>query len=170
DAFQQADESTTRRFGGTGLGLSISKQLVTMMGGELTVRTALGRGSTFEFEVALPPAKVPSKPSEQPSTSLQERLRARAPRVLIAEDTEVNRLLLRRWLEWFGCQVACVEDGAQALAALTQAHGFELVFMDWHMPALDGLEATARVRQWEAEHGRTPTRIIGFTASAFADE
>jgi signal transduction histidine kinase/CheY-like chemotaxis protein len=171
DAFQQADESTTRRFGGTGLGLSISKQLVAMMGGALTLRTAVGCGSTFEFELALPrAASVAAQPVAQPSSSLQERVRARSPSVLIAEDTEVNRVLLQRWLEWFGCKVSCVEDGAQALAVLTQQHGFDLVFMDWHMPALDGLEATARVRQWEAEHGQRPTRIIGFTASAFSDE
>jgi len=171
DAFQQADESTTRRFGGTGLGLSISRQLVAMMGGELRVRSAVGRGSTFDFEIALPRgARLSAQASVQPSSALQERLRARSPAVLIAEDTDVNRLLLRRWLEWFGCRVTCVEDGAQALAALTQPHGFELVFMDWHMPALDGLEATARVRLWEAEHGQRPTPIVGFTASAFSDE
>ena len=171
EAFQQADESTTRRFGGTGLGLSISKQLVAMMGGELTVRTAPGRGSAFAFELALPRALVRSvRPAVPTSSSIQERLRACSPSVLIAEDTEVNRILMQRWLEWLGCRVACVEDGAQAVAALTQAHAFDLVFMDWHMPALDGLEATGRIRQWEAEHGLPRTRIVGFTASAFAEE
>ncbi len=171
EAFQQADESTTRRFGGTGLGLSISKQLVAMMGGELTVQTAEGRGSTFGFELELPMAATqPVQQAAAQSSSLQERLRALSPSVLIAEDTEVNRVLLQRWLEWLGCRVAYVQDGAQAVTALTQSHAYDLVFMDWHMPVLDGLEATAHIRRWETEHGARRTRIVAFTASAFLEE
>ncbi|MFI5306919.1 MAG: ATP-binding protein [Polyangiales bacterium] len=171
DAFQQADESTTRKFGGTGLGLSISKKLVALMGGDLTVSTAPDRGSAFEFEArfALGAAARATEPTKGESHSAA-RLRALNPHVLVTEDTEVNRILLQRWLDRLGCRVSCAENGEQAVTALTRAHEFDLVFMDWHMPVLDGLAATEQIRKWEAEHGRPRARIIGFTASAFADE
>ncbi len=171
NAFEQADESTTRRFGGTGLGLSISKKLVAMMDGELTVRSALGRGSAFEFALSFPLAAAAPEPERtQPESASAARLRALTPNVLVCEDTEVNRFLLQRWLERLGCRVSAVDNGAQAVDALTRDHSFELVFMDWHMPLLDGLEATAQIRRWEAANGKPRTRIIGFTASAFAEE
>jgi signal transduction histidine kinase/CheY-like chemotaxis protein/HPt (histidine-containing phosphotransfer) domain-containing protein len=171
EPFKQADESTTRKFGGTGLGLSISRHLVEMMGGVLTVLTAPERGSVFTFELVMPLGSLPRKEASVQGVSQQaERLRAAAPDVLIAEDTEVNRILLQKWLERLGCRVTSVGDGAQALAALTRDHPFAVVFMDWHMPMLDGLKATERIRQWEMDNARPRTPIIGFTASAFVDE
>ena len=171
EAFKQADDSTTRKFGGTGLGLSISKRLVQLMGGELTVQTALGRGSKFEFELLL--LRVPL-PTADPlaytnAASLSAKLQD-VVRVLIAEDTEVNRMLLQKWLERLGFRVTCVSNGEEAVAALATTHDYALAFMDWHMPVLDGLSATESIRSWEKEHGRTRTPIIGFTASAFTDE
>ena len=169
--FEQADESTTRRFGGTGLGLSIATRLVALMGGALTVRTAQHQGSTFEFTVELGFAAVPRQAEVQkPAVYAAERLRARAPHVLVAEDNAVNRILLERVLVQLGCRVELVPNGAQAVAQLTQAHTFDIVFMDWHMPELDGLNATANIRAWERAQRRPPIRIIGFTASAFDDE
>jgi len=171
DAFEQADESTTRKFGGTGLGLTISKKLVALMGGDLVLQTAPGRGSEFSFEIGMPLGTIkPKVQSLRPESENAARLRARNPHVLVAEDTDVNRMLLQRWLERLGCRVSSVENGAQAVTLLTRAHDFDIVFMDWHMPELDGLQATRRIREWEAAQARPRTRIIGFTASAFAEE
>ena len=142
-----------------------------MMGGAFTVRTELGRGSNFAFEVCLPLGDLRTKLGTMRVESRRaEQLRALRPKVLIAEDTEVNRVLLQKWLERLGCEVMTVGDGAQALAELTRHHTFAAVFMDWHMPVIDGLKATEQVRQWERDQGRPRTPIIGFTASAFVDE
>jgi two-component system sensor histidine kinase/response regulator len=172
EAFKQADDSTTRKFGGTGLGLSISKRLVQLMGGELTLQSAPGSGSTFEFEIVLEraplPAAEPTAYSDE--TALAAKLHQVTPHVLIAEDTEVNRMLLYRWLERLGFRVSCVANGEEAVAALATVHDFAVVFMDWHMPVLDGLAATERIREWERANGQPRTPIIGFTASAFTDE
>jgi signal transduction histidine kinase/CheY-like chemotaxis protein len=169
--FKQADESTTRKFGGTGLGLSISKRLVEMMGGDLALRTAPAAGSVFTFELVMQLGQSLRKPQGVPDEGSQlEQLRAAAPAVLIAEDTDVNRILLQKWLERLGCRVTSVCDGAQALNALSCEHPYAVVFMDWHMPKLDGLKATERIRQWEIDNARKRTPIIGFTASAFIDE
>ena len=169
--FKQADESTTRKFGGTGLGLSISKRLVEMMGGDLTLQTVPDQGSVFTFELVMQLGQSLRRPSRaQDDGEEAERLRAAMPAVLIAEDTEVNRILLQKWLERLGCRVNSVGDGAQALTELTREHPYAVVFMDWHMPALDGIKATERIRAWELEHGKKRTPIIGFTASAFVDE
>ncbi len=174
-AFQQADESTTRLYGGTGLGLSISKALVALMSGDLSVRTELGRGSCFEFRIELPIVARVAPASTHAPPIMSERLQqasnaAALPRVLIAEDTEVNRVLLQKMLERYGCEVTTVSDGAEAQRLLTREHAFDLVFMDWHMPKMDGLDATVRVRAWEVEQSQRHTPIIGFTASAFASE
>jgi signal transduction histidine kinase/DNA-binding response OmpR family regulator len=171
DPFEQADDSTTRRFGGTGLGLSISRRLVAMMGGELTLHTAPGCGSRFEFELEFPHGMLaPDKAEGIDRVRNATRLRALAPRVLAAEDTEVNRALLQRMLEGLGCHVTGVENGERALALLAGDHRFDLVLMDWHMPVMDGLQAASAVREWERIHGRERVPIVGFTASAFVDE
>ncbi|HKU38519.1 MAG TPA: ATP-binding protein [Polyangiales bacterium] len=171
EPFKQADDSTTRKFGGTGLGLSISRRLVQIMGGELGVQTAPGRGSTFSFELVLERVPLPAaEPETHTDTSLALQVRKAAPHVLIAEDTDVNRVLLQKWLERLGCQVTCVVNGNEAVAALTTEHAFAAAFMDWHMPELDGLTATERIRSWEHDNARDRTPIIGFTASAFTEE
>jgi signal transduction histidine kinase/DNA-binding response OmpR family regulator len=171
EPFKQADESTTRKFGGTGLGLSISKRLVQLMGGELALQTTLGSGSIFAFELALARAPLPAaQPALAADSGLVTKLRAAAPRALIAEDTEVNRMLLQKWLERLGCQVSCVANGNEAVTALTRQHDYTVAFMDWHMPELDGLRATELIRQWELAQNRPRIPVIGFTASAFTDE
>jgi signal transduction histidine kinase/CheY-like chemotaxis protein/HPt (histidine-containing phosphotransfer) domain-containing protein len=171
-AFQQADDSTTRRFGGTGLGLSIAQQLVEMMGGRIEVQSTAGAGSRFGFTLQLPLcADAAQAASSTVDLEAAAALRALAPRVLVAEDTTVNRILVQKMLELSGCRVTTAEDGAQAVEHLCKLHDFDIVLMDWHMPELDGLEATRRVRQWEREHAPSRhTPIIAFTASAFSEE
>jgi signal transduction histidine kinase len=171
EAFQQADASTTRNYGGTGLGLTISRKLVEMMGGELVLTSVPGQGSTFAFELDLLLASESLRPvSGRVRASHGARLRELAPHVLVVEDIEVNRMLLQDVLQSLGCRVTSVEHGQSALNALEPAHDFDVIVMDWHMPVLDGVEATLRARSWERAQRRKRVPIIGFTASAFADD
>ena len=158
-AFTQADASTTRRFGGTGLGLSISSQLVRMMGGSLQVASKPGSGSTFSFtlemEAVAAPAPVVPQKFEAPIQPLK---------ILVAEDNEVNRVLMQRVLARAGHEVVPVVNGKLAVESL-KAEYFDVVFMDIHMPEMDGLEATQAIRTREAlEGGHVP--IVALTALA----
>jgi signal transduction histidine kinase/DNA-binding NarL/FixJ family response regulator len=171
--FQQADDSTTREFGGTGLGLSIARQLVEMMGGAIDVESELGRGSRFGFTLALPRGDASQLGAASRATDADAlaQLRALGPHVLVAEDTEINRELAERMLRSVGCRVTSVGDGSEAVAQLCRTHDFALALLDWHMPVLDGVEATRCVRAWERDNaGARRIPIVAFTASAFADE
>ena len=169
--FHQADDSTTRRFGGTGLGLSIAKQLVEMMGSQIEVESEPGKGSRFGFLLALPRgSELPSPRDSRTGVDAVAELRALSPHVLVAEDTPLNRELIERMLSSVGCRVTSVENGSDAVTKLCTEHDFALALLDWHMPELDGLEATRQVRAYELEHARPRLPILAFTASAFADE
>ncbi len=158
EAFTQADASTTRRFGGTGLGLSISSQLVRMMGGQLTVHSAPGQGSLFAFTLPLPVTEsTPVLPAAPPPVS------SKALRILVAEDNEVNRVLIEKILGKAGHQVSSVINGKLAIEAL-QSQSFDVILMDVHMPELDGLEATRLIRAKELPGTHIP--IIALTALA----
>ena len=172
--FQQADASTTRRYGGTGLGLSIAHQLVELMGGSLSVESALGKGSTFKVrwpvecvEVAAPGKTLglPLQPVAGPSPlNLQ---------VLVAEDNLINQILIEHLLQGMGCKVTLVDDGLQALNALTGVPegAFDLVFMDCQMPEIDGFEATRRFRRHEQQlAGKQRLPIIAMTALAMPED
>ncbi|MFZ4625697.1 MAG: response regulator, partial [Rhodoferax sp.] len=146
DGFSQAEASTSRRFGGTGLGLSISKRLVALMGGQLTLQSALGEGSTFSFTLALPScAQVPADP-DLPLERAIEPLQ-----VLVVDDNAIARDLLVTMARSWGWQADTAADGAQAVAAV-QARDqagrvpFDAIFMDWEMPGMDGWEAIRQLR------------------------
>jgi CheY-like chemotaxis protein len=153
EPFQQADGSTTRRYGGTGLGLSICSNLVALMGGQFEVESEEGRGSVFSFTIAFGPGSaVPHRPSEPQRSIEPPSTQPRSLSILLAEDYAVNRRLALRLLQKQGHQVTCARDGAEALTLLDQGR-FDLVLMDVEMPNLNGLEASAAIRQREKTGG-----------------
>ena len=189
EAFAQGDSSITRRFGGSGLGLTICKRLVELMQGEIGVASAPGLGSEFWFTARLPvaqpsppaatplaapvpalgrlPAPPPAELSEQEIVDAGMPLRGR--RVLLAEDNELNQIVALEFLRLLEMEVTVAADGAQAVAAMQQvpAGHFSVVLMDLHMPVMDGLEATRRIRQLPSCTG---VPVIGMTAAAMADD
>jgi len=169
EPFTQADGSTTRKYGGTGLGLSISTGLVELMGGRIWVESEVGQGSAFHFTLPLelaPPAQS-SEPGPSPS-STQERCKQdgakRKLRILVAEDNSVNQRLAARLLEREGHSVTIAGSGQEALE-LSERERFDLILMDVQMPDLDGLQATARIRERERGSGRR-VPIVAMTAQA----
>ncbi len=164
-AFAQAEATTARRFGGTGLGLSISKHLVTAMGGDIAVVSEPGKGSTFTFKVKLQKAlrDVPKAGAEEKA---QSAMTTRPLRVLLAEDTETSRYLVKSMLERAGHMVEAVENGEQAINAARQAP-FDIMLIDMHMPIIDGPEAMTIIRATVKQAKATP--IIALTADMIAE-
>ncbi len=165
DPFEQADVSTSRRYGGTGLGLTISRQLVELMGGRLVVSSEEGVGTQVALELRLPRHRARSA-TEASTTPV--RVATRALRVLVAEDNVVNQLVVRRMLERAGHVVTTVEDGVAAVAAVA-AGDYDVVLMDVDMPMLDGIEATRAIRDRERADAARRLPIIALTAHALPE-
>ena len=167
-AFQQADNSTSRRHGGTGLGLTISRQLVELMGGQLRAESEPGRGSRFSFQAHFSRPESLSIPAQTEALP-QGRLRTATPRrILLAEDNAVNQRVAVALLEAWGHSVHVASNGEEALESLRAAE-FDLVLMDVQMPVLDGLEATRRLRAEEAATGRRMP-VVALTANAMTGD
>jgi signal transduction histidine kinase/CheY-like chemotaxis protein len=159
-AFTQTDDSTTRRFGGTGLGLNIAKNLVEEMGGQIWVNSVEHKGSQFFFTLSLRVS------AEQPinKKAVQHRRTQFTGNVLVAEDNEINQVVAQQILHSYGLKVDLASDGQQCIDALEHAH-YDLVFMDLHMPNIDGFEACSIIRQTNPN-----IPIVALTAAVLKDE
>jgi PAS domain S-box-containing protein len=168
--FEQADASTTRRFGGTGLGLAICRELATLMGGSIGAESPPGEGAAFTVTLPLPrladaaaPAPETTRPVVSPAPAGVD------VRILAAEDNEVNQLVLKALLQHAGVEPHIVGTGLEAIDAW-ESQAWDVILMDVHMPQMDGPAATRVIRERERATGRARTPIIALTANAMSHQ
>ncbi|WP_292060446.1 ATP-binding protein [Brevundimonas sp. UBA5936] len=159
--FTQVDASSTRRFGGTGLGLTISRRLANIMGGEISVTSRLGEGSTFTF--AVEGEVVAWRAAETATVVAGDVMAGDGMEVLVVEDHPVNRMILEAWMASTGRRTSMAENGQEAVDAARDQR-FDLIVMDVNMPVMDGLAATRLIREGGGANAETP--IIVLSASA----
>lgn len=163
--FEQADNSSTRKYGGTGLGLAISARLIELMDGQIGCDSRVGKGSTFWFTVPVDPAGAEA---QQPGPAAPSPRAAIAPaqRILLVEDDPVNRMVACELLEDFSVQVDAVDDGEKAVEMAAQG-GYALILMDLQLPGMDGIAAARAIRS--RDDGQD-VRIVALTANAFDED
>ncbi|HRO33312.1 MAG TPA: response regulator [Brevundimonas sp.] len=159
--FTQVDASSTRRFGGTGLGLTIARRMANIMGGDITVQSVLGKGSTFVLSLE---AEVVEWAEAQPDEVIDAEVEGgERLNVLVVEDHPVNRMILEAWMSSAGHIISAAENGQIAVdAAATQP--FDLIIMDVNMPVMDGLTATRLIRDGEGPNRDTPVVVLSASA------
>ncbi|HEY1760165.1 MAG TPA: response regulator [Bryobacteraceae bacterium] len=169
-SFTQADSSTTRKYGGTGLGLAISRGLAELMGGRIGCSSEVGKGSTFFLAAPFDRREDAGSPEggevvsiAKPAAGVQRPQAVK--RILIAEDSEFNLILVQAYLKDSGFELDVAENGRIAVDKTISGHP-DLVLMDLQMPVMDGLEATRLIREWEAKTHSRPIPIFALTAHA----
>jgi signal transduction histidine kinase/CheY-like chemotaxis protein len=165
-SFTQADSSTTRLYGGTGLGLTISQKLMSLMGGEIKVESQVGTGSIFSVKVALEKADaIDYSRNNNIEVNLPDGLT-----VLLVEDNKVNAKVATAMLKKLGIDVLLAGDGEQAIQSLHNHDNIDLIFMDCHMPVMDGYAATRAIRAGQAGERYCSVPIIALTANALTGD
>ncbi|UHJ61233.1 hybrid sensor histidine kinase/response regulator [Vibrio furnissii] len=159
--FEQAESSTTRRFGGTGLGLAIVKQITELMRGSVNVVSEVGIGTSFTIRVA-----IDATESQTTTTKPLRHVSYTGLRVLIVEDNRTNSVILETFMKNKGFECSCVENGALAIKAVKDGH-YDLILMDNHMPVKDGVEAIDGIRRLESDKAKV--LIFGCTADVFKE-
>lgn len=175
NAFEQADGSTTRKYGGTGLGLAICKSITNMMGGDIWIQSEVGKGSNFIFEIMFEWGEL---------LSTEESIQALAAHkniiptndwsektILLVEDIDINREIIKAILDDTGVKIRMAIDGIDGIEVFESEEGeFDLILMDMQMPRLDGLDATRQIREIEKAEGIARVPIIAMTANAFRED
>lgn len=159
--FEQADNSITRKYGGAGLGLALVAEIAKAMGGSVSVKGEKGKGAAFTLSFRAPPA------SATPAAAVAPQASKNGPAILLVEDNEINRKVVRAFLRPLNAVVVDAENGAVALARLSE-RAFDLVLMDLHMPVMDGLTTTRAIRAAPAPYARTP--IVALTAAVSEED
>lgn len=164
--FSQGKQDTSRKFGGTGLGLSITKRLLALMGSDIEVKSNVGKGSTFTFQLTLTAGKDDNN-SEIPANEVIKMPNADSVKVLIVEDNKINITILQQFLSRWGIVSSVAMNGFEAIEKV-KSENFNLIIMDVRMPEMDGYEATIAIRALEGAYFRE-IPIIALTASATSD-